>query len=289
MRTLYTDLNIHFTIENTEFFALNIVFERFMRPVPRHSHGHNSYEIHYISQGKGTVIIDEETFQVIPGTLYVTGPHVEHEQKTDKNNPMEEYCIYLKAKQKNVGTQKNTNDKYNLVSAFLNTPKWFGRDSQDLYPLLLEIFQELESACCGYTIQIETLLTQCIVKMVRNYLDHQDAVKHFPVTNLVDSKYIITEESFLYDYRNITLQTLAKRLGLSTRQTERFLRETYGKTFLRKKTEARMSAASIFLVDSNMSITDIAFHTGYSSLEHFSHAFKQYYGISAVQYRAQHT
>ena len=36
MRT-YTDLNIQFSIENITFSALNIVFERFQRSIPKHT------------------------------------------------------------------------------------------------------------------------------------------------------------------------------------------------------------------------------------------------------------
>ena len=51
MRTIYTDLNIKTKVEDTTFFILQIVFERFLRSMPKHSHGNNSYEIHYIPYG----------------------------------------------------------------------------------------------------------------------------------------------------------------------------------------------------------------------------------------------
>lgn len=283
MRTIYTDLNIQFQIENITFSALNIVFERFQRSIPKHSHGAESYEIHYIPYGKGTVTIDGETHQVVPGTLYITGPHVEHEQIPDSLDPMNEYCIYLKIKNKKKALHNDFTNNY--VSLFTNTTKWFGQDTQDIHLLMQQIFQELEYEYIGYMTQVETLLAQCIVKIIRNYQHHRESKKHFSASNLVDSKYIIVEESFLYEYENLTLQTLASRLGLSTRQTERFLRDTYNRTFLQKITEAKMSAANILLCDMNHSITDIAYKLGYSSVEHFSHAYKRYYGITASAYR----
>jgi len=91
----------------------------------------------------------------------------------------------------------------------------------------------------------------------------------------------------LYDYESITLESLADRLGLGIRQTERFIKEYYGKTFSQKKTEARMSMAKILLKDKNISISEIAKRLNYSSIEHFSYAFKKYHGISAREYRKQ--
>ena len=93
------------------------------------------------------------------------------------------------------------------------------------------------------------------------------------------------EEYFLYEYKNLSLEQLARRLGVTPRQTERLLKQYYGKTFLQKKAEARMSAASTLLGDPTRSITDISEALGYSSIEHFSNAFRRYYGMNARDYR----
>lgn len=285
MKTLYTDLNIKFHIGDTTFSALNIIYEQFQRKIPKHSHGLNSYEIHYISQGHGTAKIDGEIYDIEPNTLYITGPNVEHEQYPDDDDPMTEYCIYLKIK-KNRGTSKHR-EHMPFLDIFENTYFWYGADTQDIYTPMKQIFFELEHEYSGYITQVETLLQQCIVKIVRNYESQQQSLVHFAPSDLVDSKYIIVEECFLYEYRDITLQDLSARLGLSTRQTERFLKDNYGMTFLQKKTEAKMSMATVLLSDSNNSITKVSDDLGYSSLEHFSHAFKKYYGITARQYRKQ--
>ena len=55
MRTAYTDTNIQFTIEDVTFISVNIIFERFTRTIPSHSHGNNCYEIHFIPYGFGKV------------------------------------------------------------------------------------------------------------------------------------------------------------------------------------------------------------------------------------------
>lgn len=283
MRTLYTDLNIKFTIEDTTFSALNIIFERFLRTIPKHSHGNNSYEIHYIPYGHGTVKINDVTYNVEPNTLYITGPHVEHEQFPIAEDPMTEYCIYLKTKKNHpLGHQTSQSS---FMDLFEKTTFWYGQDTQDIHPLMQQIFYELEHEYSGYITQVETLLQQCVVKIIRNYENKKESKVHFGPSNLVDSKYIIVEECFLYEYQTITLQFLATKLGLSNRQTERFLKEYYGKTFLQKKAEAKMSVAAVMLADNSKSITDISNQLGYSSVEHFSHAFKKYYHMTAREYR----
>ncbi len=293
MHTKYTDLNIHFSIDNYSFYALNIVFERFLRSIPLHSHSRNSYEVHYIPYGHGKARIDNNSYEVRPNTLYITGPHVAHEQTPDKKDPMAEYCIYLKLEKKHLSPARQKNVEF--ISRFEKTSFWYGQDTQNIYPILQMIFYELEHQDTGYMTEVETLLKQLIVRLIRNYeyrdkeqnLSDKGSKAHFGPSNLFDRKYIVIEESFLYEYKDLTLDLLSTRLGLSPRQTERLLKAHYGKTFLQKKSEAKMSAALLLLADSEKQITQIAYQLGYSSVEHFSTAFKRYYKKSARDYRKE--
>ena len=69
--TIY-GLDVKTTIDNTTFLILNIAFEHFFKPLPRHSHGNNSYELHYIPNGLGQAVIDGSSYELTPGTLYMT-------------------------------------------------------------------------------------------------------------------------------------------------------------------------------------------------------------------------
>lgn len=282
MKTLYTDMDIHFSIDSIPIHALNIVFERFTRTIPSHSHGNGCYEIHYIPIGCGKLKADGVLYDISPGTLYVTGPHVEHSQTPLQSDPMQEYCVYLKIR--DTSRRKRTSP---LMDTFLSTSFWIGKDSQGIYALMRQLFDELERHYIGYQNQVELLLAQLLIYMVRNYEQCQISQTVFDRNNLTDSKSIIIEEYFLYEYQALCLNTLADRLKLSSRQTQRLLMEYYGKSFQQKKTEARMSAAAILLSDPSKSITSISDDLGYSSAEHFATAFRKYYDVSPREYRKQ--
>ncbi len=279
MRDLYTDLNIKFSVESIDFYALNICYERFLRTIPSHSHGSGCYEIHYISSGYGHAKIRDVLYDIIPNTLYITGPHVEHAQVPSPEDPMCEYCVYLKM------GKRRLPKKTPALTLFEETPFWFGQDSQNIGSIMKQLFFELENQYTGYVTQVRTLLTQLIIQMIRNYEMKQKALLHFGPSNLGDSKFIILEEYFLYEYQNLSLEALSERLGLSCRQTERLLKEHYGKTFLQKKTEAKMAAALLLLSEKQRSISSVSEALGYSSAEHFSAAFKNYYHASPREYR----
>ena len=281
-KTSYSDLDIRFSVGETGFHALNIIYERLERNIPGHSHGPGCYEIHYIAAGHGRVILQGQAHPLSPGSLYVTGPGVEHAQLSDKNDPMCEYCVYLRVSGKNA---RETHDPTSVAQRFLQNHLWLGQDSQNVRLLLKDLFDEFRCQHTGYMIQIQALLQQLPVKLVRCYEQGKTSAHHFSPSNLMDSNTVIIEEYFLYEYQTCTLEGLATRLGLSSRQTERLLKKQYDMTFVEKRTQARMSAASVLLLKTTSSITDIAAELGYSSVEHFANAFRRFYGKSAREYR----
>jgi len=283
MLTRLDNFDLHFSLGGYDFHVSNIVLEQFERSIPMHSHSKNSYEIHYIPFGYGKAAIAGKDYEVTPNTLFITGPFVEHAQFPNRQDPMCEYCIYLKTGRSSLPSASPA--EKSLATLFKKTDFWFGQDTQDIHSLMKQLFFELERRYTGYSIQAEILLKQLIIKLVRNYENKTEVSVRNVSPNLIDNKYLIIEECFLYEYRTLTLDKLSARLGLGIRQTERLLKDHYGKTFLQKKTEARMSAASILLQNPNISITQIAEDTGYSCVEHFSASFKRYYGMSASAYR----
>ncbi len=131
-------MDIRFTVEGTSFYALNIIFERFMRVIPAHSHGSDCYEIHYIPYGYGHALINGVSYEITPNTLFVTGPHVEHSQAPVSENPMQEYCIYIKKAKSGSPALDSP-----IISLFENNIFWFGHVSQGVHELMRSIFREL--------------------------------------------------------------------------------------------------------------------------------------------------
>jgi len=277
----YRNLSLSFTMDDVTFNVLSISNEQMLNTIPKHSHSRNSYELHYISYGCGTLIADDAAYSITPGTFFMTGPQVMHEQIPDPDDPMREYGVYLKVRLPRNGT------KSRLLKRFLQQSFYFGTAGIEFYDLMKRMTYELEQNPDGQQLMLSALLEELIVMVSRLYLTTADgaanesaAAFHSPD----DQTYLIIEEAFLYNYRDITLDSLSGLLSLSRRQTERLLKQHYNKTFLQKKKEARMSAACILLQEAGKSIASVAYELGYSSPEHFTHAFKSYYNISPSMY-----
>lgn len=289
----YRDLKISFSIGDIFFNVISLSHEKIIKPYPRHAHSKNSYELHFVPQGQGTLVIENKKYDITPGTLFMTGPEVPHEQISARENPMTEFSIYLQVQHSVSQKIPPESQKIpSLVKTFLECSFWFGQAEQSIYSLTEKLFEELKTKAAGYELMVQTILPQLILSVARHYLGaqktksaHQEVVSEQNQQTVSEKAYLIIEEAFLYDYKTITLTELARRVSLSERQTERLLVKHYGQSFIQKKTEARMSAASQLLCETNTSVAAIAEDLGYSSAEHFCNAFRKYYKISPRLFR----
>ena len=283
----YRELKLSFFIGDTFFDVLSLSHEQIIKPYPRHAHSKNSYELHFVPEGLGTLVINTKKYDITPGTLFMTGPEVPHEQISARENPMTEYSIYMQVR------QPLPKEIPPLLKTFLECSFWLGQAGQSIHNLINQLFGELKNKAAGYELVVQSILSQLVLNVARLYIGTQKSSltaqpetssNHFLQT-ISEKAYLIIEEAFLYDYKTITLTELANRVSLGERQTERLLQKHYGQSFIQKKTEARMSAASQLLRETNASISDIADDLGYSSAEHFSNAFRKYYRMSPKKFR----
>lgn len=269
---------IRFLIEGVVFNAVLVSYRRFTKVIPEHAHGENVYEIHLVTQGEGKVFLNKEAYLLSEGVLYITGPGILHEQLSDETNPVTEFGLYLLIEGEQPGGE--------LLQMMRRYPLWCGRGRKALSYLAEQILTEQREDLPGSSEKRMHLLAEFLIECIRSIGEEEEKERELPVPEEEFSAHsvreknslLVADEIFLYEYRDITLEKLAKRLGLSVRQTQRFLERMYGKTFTRKKLEARMSAAVPLLQNSRHTVTEISEQLGYSSVEHFSHAFSGYYG-----------
>lgn len=278
------NLNITFSIGQYQIHILKFTYECQTWNTPSHMHSSNSYEIHYIPKGKGTLISNQCSYELYPNILYTTGPHVEHQQYSDSDDPTFEYCIYLEIAESHNSSHKGTARQKRIMDTFLRYPFWYGKDCADLPITLEQIHAEFSNPGPAASIMLQALFMQFLVKILRNYEPATNAaITYIPIPLI--KAYILIEDSFLLEYNTITLEELANRLGLSTRQTRRILFDQYGQNFLQKRTEARMCAAVTLLKENKYSLSEIASKLGYSCPNHFHTAFKKYYHMTATEYK----
>ena len=265
-----------------DIVPVHIRLEQLNPVIAAHRHSNVSYEIHYTAAGTGSVIIDGMTYPVVPDLLYITGPGIVHAQYSDPEDPVIEYCLYLNC-------MRRSREDFSGLSIFPDTLFWMEPDNGRAAPLLKELLEENRQIRPGQDEMMEVLLRRIVIILTRMYQQESmtAAEKNRPEEQNVSGRMPLIEDAFFYHYADLTLEDLAASLHLSPRQTQRLLREYFGKTFSQKRTEARMAAACHYLEKTDLSVTAISELLGFSSIEHFSAAFRRSMGCSAREYRTR--
>ncbi|MBQ9118997.1 MAG: cupin domain-containing protein [Lachnospiraceae bacterium] len=219
---------INFKWNEYDFSLIRFDKGIFYHDMVGHSHSKNSYELHYIVSGEGTLVTGDTSYPLAKGNFFVTGPNVYHKQLTNPNNPMIEIFIYLQA------SGEKTKDA--LVSAFLSTHFFFCRE-KELGRYFEEILVEGSSKRFGYKSAIGAMLQLLLIRITRLYVPHLNNIVE-DNDNLNDRRFLIIEEAFINHPEGLTLGELSGLIGLCERQTQRLLQKYYGKSFTEKKEEA---------------------------------------------------
>ncbi len=195
--------------------------------IAAHTHSKNSYELHYVTGGRGTLRTDTAEYSLQVGDFFITGPQVPHAQFSDSENPMQDIFIYL---------QRENAPCNNAVGlTFAETHFWFRRNFPDT--LIQLIFAEAQAKKADYETAASGLLTALLTVITREFLPAD--IAESPKTETInDKRFWLIENAFLYN-ENLTLRALSEKIGLCERQTERLLLKYYGKGFRDIKKDAK--------------------------------------------------
>ena len=77
----------------------------------------------------------------------------------------------------------------------------------------------------------------------------------------------------------------SKRLCLSRSHFEHLYKETFGISFTRDVTEARLTAARTMLCDTQLTVAEIGERCGMATQQHFGRMFRKYVGVTPTEFR----
>ena len=266
---------IQFELNNVKFTLSDFHHQKIISPNPLHYHNKDCIEIHYIKSGSGTVILNEIATPIEEDSFFITGPFVVHGQIPDSNEYIEKYSIYF--------TVENYQDNQ-LLSNFFSKPSYIGKSTNyDLSTLFNQIQSEFQKKQFGYKEVIAETIKILMILILRNFDIYESGNND---NNLIHTRFQI-EKIFLNEFKDITLPILTKKLSMGEKTLQRFLSKHYNKNFSELKLEAKMFYAANQLLYTKNSITSISQETGYSSPEHFSYAFVNFYNITPLNYRKE--
>lgn len=230
-------------------------------------HWHDFYEIELIISGSGKYSINENAYDIRPGTLFFTTPldfhHVE---------PEGEIRYY------NITFSENwiENELYpELITSGAIT------GAGEAAPLFQKLLEDYQGSKKYRMLSLRCSLNQALLYVCRHLSPALAPVYLSPPLQKALS-YIQ-----LHFKEELDLKALAKEAGLSAGYLSKVFHDTTGKTFKEYVNALRMQYAVKLLRHSDRSISEICYSSGFQSLPNFLRQFKDRYHTSPGKYKKQ--
>jgi AraC-like DNA-binding protein len=149
--------------------------------------------------------------------------------------------------------------------------------------LLHYIFHENAEKTIGYQLAIKSKLYELMLIILR------ELPRHYPNTPSSRSKQILALVLKNIDDPEFTLEEAAEILHLNKFYFSHLFKKYTRQSFHSYLIKTRISFAKHYLIDSKMPVTDVAFHSGFNSIQTFNRVFKTLTGFTPRDYRRENS
>ena len=164
--------------------------------------------------------------------------------------------------------------------------------SQQLHDHLKHMYELKMSGTPFSNVEILICLYELFIALGTYVHEHQSSRAQDPAEGSHQSLSKMTHAcSFISENceQVITLDHIAEQFGFSSYYFSRLFKSATGYNFTEYLTLQRVKRAQLFLADSDMNITEIAFSSGFKSISSFNRAFRQFRGCAPRDYRKYHS
>ena len=255
-------------------------------------HKHNYIEIVYVCAGEITHYIDGKTLLMQPGDLLLMNQHVKHSVKRAE---LGDIGINFIALPEFFDIPLQMMRKQNVIADFLlgtlrqnNTVPQYLLFQLKGQKQISNLMENMIASLVGDS-ENEDTINQYSMGLVFLYLlNHMDKLAHNSSQNYED---IVIQAALKYidtQYRTAVLSRIAEDFNLSLSAVSRLIKKNTGFTFMELLMRKRFQKASVFLVETELPVEQIAANIGYENLSYFYLQFKAHYGVTPNQYRSEH-
>ncbi|GHV79226.1 AraC family transcriptional regulator [Spirochaetia bacterium] len=254
-------------------------------------HWHDYYEILYVLKGNTYASIGGQTYEASEGDILTINKQLVH--GFFPSSPGTSARIFQFESKIFNESDNELRDGVLGAPVFARKPLLSVKKDGALYEkaaaLIAEMFREYHVRDAGYRLCIKSKLYEYALLFLRE-IKPEEVVKSGRDTN---SRYINERLerilSFIFkncDKPGLSLDDAANDAALSKFHFTRFFKKQTGQSFHAYLSMVRVSHAVENLLKTDISITDIAYQCGFSSLKTFNRVFKTYTGKSPSQYRS---
>ncbi|GGB76423.1 AraC family transcriptional regulator [Flavobacterium suaedae] len=264
-----------------------LVFDRVKDSFDFPIHYHPEYEINFILNGKGVKrIVGDHIEEIDDVELVLVGPNLHHgwELHNCKNKKVHEITIQFHNNlfddtllsrrimmpikdmfnRSNHGILFSKKTGEELANRLISISKL---DGMDYFLEIISILHDMANSrnqrlLSTYTVDLDTFEDDDKMKLVYEFIQKNFSEK-------------------------ITLDEVSQVASMSPVSFNRFIKKRTGKTFVNYLNDIRVGYAARWLIEKDLSISEIAFKSGFNNIANFNRIFKSIKNTTPSQYREE--
>ncbi|MFA9463936.1 MAG: AraC family transcriptional regulator [Velocimicrobium sp.] len=258
-------------------------------------HKHTYIELDYVYKGSCTYYINNEKqlFQLKEKELCIVNQNVIHGIKIDHEDDVIFKCMipfeYIELDSYHEIDQDVLLMKFFRYAMNENLARasylvFYINDSGYIEELMYHMFCEYLKKNMGWRCAVKNYLS-CLFLYLMRVKENEILI----VTEIEEENFNIAKviDCIRKNYQYITLKDIAKDMHFNENYLSRMIKERYGKNFREVLCQIRLQEAEKLLINTDLSVTEIAFRIGYLKPNFFFKLFKDHYGITPIEFRTK--
>ncbi|GGK53570.1 MULTISPECIES: AraC family transcriptional regulator [Flavobacteriaceae] len=261
------------------------VFDRIKDDFDFPIHFHPEYELNFIANGQGVRrIIGDSIEEISELELVLVGPNIEHcwELHNCKNKKIHEITIQFHndlfdSKMLSRRIFKPIKDMFDRSNYGIVFSKKITLEMKDRIKALSKIDS------IDYLMELISILQDLANSRNQRMLStYSSQNKNFENSDKIKIVYDFIQENF---HRKILLSEVSEIVNMSSVSFNRFIKKRTGKTFVDYINGTRISYATRWLIETDLSISEICFKCGFNNIANFNRVFKKSKNSTPSEYR----
>lgn len=240
-------------------------------------HFHTNLEIMRVLRGNAIVSLNDRHYNAEAGDVIFVNSNVIH-------SAMPENCCYecIVFDSRFIGINSELEDFVNRIINHDIVLKEFSTD-KEINKITAKLFESLKNPKNKFAVMgnMYSLFGEFINK---NYFDEKLHIEDDNAKNLYKLKKVLNFMRASYS-KHITLEEMADTAGVSPKYFCSFFKNMTSKKPMEYLNSYRVEKAAAKLLNSDESVTEIAYSCGFNDLSYFIKVFKDFKGISPKQFR----
>lgn len=256
-----------------------------------HSHP-KEFEIYYVQEGIFEQIVKDEPVTLSKGEFLLLNHGVRHSVLYKPNQQKSYFTLIFSLQERSIPCYRNglDRDERSHIQAFLDIMKEkeyiLCKDRKGCQDYISQMTEEFHHKNWGWFYKLQFLYGNFVLSVISNFLSpiQEKSFDHTRNLPIEFTKYLHAN----YPNPDLSLQDIADYFYMSSRHINRLFKDFFGASLSRTLTQYRINYAKNYLIDTDLSVDEIAAKVGFSSASTLSRLFKEVEGITISQYRREH-